>query len=247
MGGDDAGITIPSVMISRDEGDAIIAELGAGVTATMQLSGGFSGTNLPGVHHINDIKVRDAGEGASEVYIAAASTFYADANPRNWFGLEDYGTYKSSDDGTNWSKITMPTTTEGTEFEPNDIEIGIDGTIWIATTRNPYGHGGGTVLTSTDGIVFTKAWARALSGVEIGMRTQIAVSGTNAGVLYVLMTQSTGDALYMAKTSTGFVGRITFVAQPEDDDTADRVQGDFTGGQGSVSYTHLTLPTNREV
>ncbi len=245
MGGTDAGITIPSVMISRDEGNIIIAELASGVNATLDLSGAsFAGTNVPGVHHINDIKVRDAGEGVSEVYVAASSTVYADANPRNWFGIEDFGLYKSSDDGANWGKMDLGLTTEGTTFEPNDIEISVDNTIWIGTEVNPFGHGGGTVLTSTDGVTFTKAWSRVLATNEIGSRTQIAVSGTNANVIYVLMTQSTGDALYMAKTNNAFTNRITFVAQPEDDDTATRVDGDFTGGQGFYDLMLEVDPTD---
>lgn len=249
MGGDDATITIPSVMISRDEGNAIIAELGGGVNATMELSGAtFSGTNVPGVHHINDIRVRDNG-GVSEVYMAASSTVYADGNPRNWFGIEDFGLYKSIDAASAvWTKMNIGTTSGGTGYEPNDIEIAIDNSIYIGTETNPFGQGGGAVLKSTDGTTFTTGYTRISGGVEVGGRTQIAVSGTDAGKVYILMTQNTGNALWLGLESGGFGGRSPATKnQPQDVDTSARLVDDFTGGQGFYDLLLEVDPTDDTV
>ena len=78
MGGTDASITIPSVMISKESGDIIEAAISAGTVngSLNPASGNFTATLVPGVQHINDIKIKD-NNGVSEIYVAAADAVYA--------------------------------------------------------------------------------------------------------------------------------------------------------------------------
>ncbi len=243
MGGDDISITIPAVMVSRDEGNAIITELANGVNATLSSTrASFIGTNVPGVHHINDIRVRNNG-GVSEIYVAASSTFYRNGNPSSWFGIEDFGLYKSTNAGAGWMKMDLGNTIQGTGFEPNDIEFGSDNKIWIGTEANPFGQGGGTVISSTDGVTFTKNWSLQDAGTDVGRRTQIAISDSNAETIYVLTQRSSGNALFLGKTTDGFQN-ISTITQPTDADLSSRMNGDFTGGQGGYDLMLEIDPTD---
>jgi hypothetical protein len=242
-GGTDPGtLTIPTIMISKEDGQNIIAQLGSGVNATLQsTSAAALGRYLtPGIHHINDVVVRD-NAGTSEVFVAAASAFYADGSPASIFGIEDYGLYKSSDSGVSWTKIGLPLIIGGTNYSPNDIEISADNTVWLATTNNIYGAGGGTILSSSDGTSFSVA-----TTVANGVRTQIAVSGTNANKIYVLAQLSSGtNAVEILETDDAFSSQ-TSLPLPNDADT-DIDATDFTRGQAFYDLMLEVDPTNDNI
>ncbi|MGB6269723.1 MAG: PA domain-containing protein, partial [Olleya sp.] len=123
MGGTDASITIPSVMISKADGDTLEAALASG-TLTGSLnpaSGTFTGNLVPGIQFVNDIKVRN-NNGISEVYIAAGDSFYGAANATTYLTGPEFGLYKSLDNGTSWNELTLPLTTNGFKHCPNDLE-----------------------------------------------------------------------------------------------------------------------------
>ena len=183
MGGTDASITIPSVMISKESGDIIEAAISAGTVngSLNPASGNFTATLVPGVQHINDIKIKD-NNGVSEIYVAAADAVYASSNSTTTIGGLSYGLYKSVDNGSNWTELALPLTANGNKHCPNDIEIGADGTVWLSTTQSKlYRDGGGEIFSSTDGTTFTKKYT-----VTDGARTQIAVSSTDPKKIYVL-------------------------------------------------------------
>ncbi len=243
-------INIPSIMVSINDGNTIIAELSNGVNATMQLSGSpYTGSFVvPGVQHINDVIVRNNG-GSSEIYVAAGETFYGDSTPSATLGGIDYGLYKSLDNGATWTKLTLPNTPQGDAFEPNDIEIAADNKIWVGTTGNIYGNGGGTILSSPDGVTFT-----VRRTVTNGRRTQIAVSGTNSGTIYSLTQVRTVNAagtdliapfVALEKTTTEF-GRTSFMQKPNDAD-ADISADDFTRNQAFYDLTLEVDPTDDTV
>jgi len=241
MAGDDLSITIPSVMISKEEGQLIIQELGNGVNVTIESTSSPILGNFvtPGIQHINDIKVRDIGGGNSEVYVAVGESFYSDSSPTSLLGVEQYGLYKSSDVGSSWSEVILPLTSGGNKFVPNDLEIGSDNVIWVSTTNSIlYGDGGGTILSSIDGSSFSVKHI-----ISEGDRTQIAVSKTNIGVVYVLAELSTADTpLYLAKTSDSFIGFNT-LSEPNDADT-DIPDNDFTRGQAFYDLMLEVDPSN---
>ena len=112
LGGDDVTITIPSLMISKEDGALIMQQLGAGVNVTIGKSGSpFPGNFVtPGIKHINDVKVRDIGGGNSEVYVAVGQSFYSNSTPSSLLGAEQFGLYKSTDEGVTWSVVNLPLT-----------------------------------------------------------------------------------------------------------------------------------------
>ena len=241
MGGDDASITIPSVMISKNDGDLLEAAVLSGtVNASLNpATGTFTGNLVPGIQHINDIKIKD-NAGVTEIYVAAGESLYRSANAATFLGGPDMGLYKSVDDGATWTELNLPLTAAGNEHEPNDIEISADGNIWVSTTASSiYGDGGGMIFSSSDGVNFSEEFA-----VPGGIRTQIAVSMQNAGTLYVLAQISGGVS--MLKTVDGFATAPLNMALPNDADPGIPAN-DFTRGQAFYDLLWDVDPSNDQI
>ena len=243
MGGTDSTITISSVMISKADGDILETALNAGtVNGSLNLAAGtFTGNLVPGIQHINDMKIRN-NSGVSELYVAAGDTFYGTANATTYLGGPEYGLYKSVDGGANWSEVSMPLTANNRKHCPNDIEIASDNKIWVSTVESTlYNEGGGVIFSSTDGVTFTTAYT-----VPDADRTQIAVSSTTANKVYVLAETSTG--VTMRRTTTGFVPvfLVSNITPPNDADTGISA-GDFTRGQAFYDLMLEVDPTNDDI
>jgi hypothetical protein len=205
-------------MVSLDDGNAIVAQLESGVTGTLQPAPPTAGSNItPGIQHINDVIVRN-NEGVSEVFFAAADTF----SSGSILGVSEIGMYKSTD-GTNFTKLEFPETASGSAYEPNDIEIATDNSIYVSTKSNTFGAGGGTIFKSTDGITFT-----LIHTVPNGVRTEIATSKSDANTLYILAQLNT-DPVGIYKTTDSFT-TVTALALPDDVDNGIPAD-DFTRGQ----------------
>ena len=244
MGGTDSSITIPAVMISKEYGDAIESVLSSNTVngSLNPASGNFTATVVPGIQHINDIKIRNNG-GVSEIYVAAADALYGASNSTTTIGGLSYGVYKSVDGGVNWTEVSLPLTENGNKHCPNDIEIGADGKIWISTnTSNLYRDGGGEIFSSTDGTNFEKKYS-----VIDGERTQIAVSSSDPDILYVLAELSSGGVT-MRRTPDGF--KVSFLVRstklPEDADP-NISSADFTKGQADYDLMLEVDPNNDKV
>lgn len=227
MGGEDASITIPAVMISITDGDLIEAALGANTVAGSlnPSTGPFTGNLVPGIQHINDIRVRNNG-GVSEVYVAAGDGFYGDANATTYLGGPEFGLYKSIDNGTNWNEVSL--TLDGVKHCPNDIEIGADNNVWLATTNSRvFGNGGGKIFRSTDGSNFG-----LVRTIPDARRTEIAVSSSDSEKVYVLAQGTAeGTPVIMEKTNDGFLNdTATAMTLPNDADNGIDAN-DFTRGQ----------------
>ncbi|PHS10836.1 MAG: hypothetical protein COA88_00685 [Kordia sp.] len=245
MGGTDALITIPSVMISMSDGDTLVAQLGGGVNGALNpATGDYTGNLVPGAQHINDLVIRDNG-GASEVYAAVGANYYAGA----YIGGDSYGLYKSVNAGGAWTKLTLPLTANGKEYTPNDIAIAADNKVWIGTTNTTTtSEGGGKVLASTNaaGTTFEDKYT-----ITNGNRVQIVASATNAGTLYVLaavQTLNAGGTAYeapylgMVKTINSFTS-TTNMALPSDSDGGIAAD-DFTRGQSFYDLVIAVDPTD---
>jgi hypothetical protein len=240
MGGTDATITIPSVMISKADGDILESALNAGtVNGSLNVAAGtFTGNLVPGIQHINDMKIRN-NSGVSELYVAAGDSFYAAANATTYLGGPEYGLYKTINGGANWTEVSLPLTANSRKHCPNDIEIGFDNKIWLSTVESAlYSEGGGVIFSSTDGTNFTKIY-----DVPDSDRTQIAVSSTAADKVYVLAETSTG--VTMKRTTTGFVPAflVTNITPPNDVDPGISA-GDFTRGQAFYDLMLEVDPTD---
>ena len=234
-----ASITIPSIIISEQDGNTLEAAVTAGTvrgTLNPVPTGAFTGNLIPGYQHINNIKVRNNG-GTSEIYVAVGDTFYGDANQTTYLGGPAFGLYKSLDGGGTWNEVTLPLTARGNKHCPNDIVIASDNTIWISTTNSVvYGDGGGKIFSSSDGINFTLRHI-----IQGGKRTQIALSSNNVNKIYVLVEDSANGEADIYLTSNGFVS-VTKLPEPL------AIHGttatDFCRGQAFYDLTIAVDPTN---
>lgn len=241
MGGTDLTIFIPSVMISKSDGDIFEASLGSGaVNGTLNPStGSFTGNLLPGQQHINDVKIRNNG-GVSEIYVAAGDSYYGSANATTFLGGSDFGLYKSIDGGATFTEISLPLTALGNKHCPNNIEIGSDNKIWLATTNSVvFGDGGGKIFSSIDGNNFIERYT-----VSDGDRTQIAVSSQVADKVYVLAELGAGGVT-MIGTTNGFTSTST-LSLPDDADTGIDPT-DFCRGQAFYDLMLEVDPTNDQI
>lgn len=240
MGGTDTTINIPSIMISQEDGDLLEAAVLAGtVSGTLNpvVAGAFTGNLVPGQQHINDIKIRNNG-GVSEIYVAVGDTFYSAANQATYLGGPAFGLYKSTNGGSSWTLLTLPLTVDRNRSCPNDIEIGADNTIWLATTNSTvYGDGGGRIMSSTNGTNFTVKYT-----VPSGRRTQIAASATNANKIYVLCEDGANGEPNLYLTTDKFATAPTTLGEPASD--GDITATDFCRGQAFYDLVIAVDPTN---
>ena len=237
MGGDDASITIPAVMIGKTNGEAVIIELLSGAVNVTLTKGSNNATNalvVPGIQHVNDIIIRDNG-GISEVFVAAGESGYPGATV---LGGDSFGVYKSTN-GIDFVKLDIPKTTAGNEHEPNNLEIASDNSIYLSTTRSfAHGDGGGVIFKSTDGINFNLKHT-----IPNGVRTEIAVSPSTPGLVYILsQTSTSGAPVKIFKTINDF-GTTAELGLPNDADNG-IPDNDFTRGQSFYDLLIKVDPTN---
>ena len=241
MGGTDATVTIPSVMISQADGAAILAQLASG-TANITIEN--VNTNLPvgvslvpGIFHINDIVARNNG-GTTEIYAAVGEAAFGPAPGTLLGNGTEYGLYRSTDGGTNWTKINLPTTAAGNPHEPNDLEISSNNTIWLSTAQSAsFGDGGGIIFSSSDGNTFTQQRA-----IPNATRTEMAISATDPNKIYVLASE---NPVTIMRTLDGFA-TVATLALPDDADNG-ILPNDFTRNQSFYNLMLEVDPTNDEI
>jgi len=231
MGGTDASITIPSVMISKKDGEAILNALNNNTTINVTVTDNHTDVAyayvVPGITHINDIIARN-NEGTTEIYATAGDSYYADAHPLTILSQGYQGVYKSVDNGVTWQQVTMPLDPNGHLFTPNDLEIGADNKIWLTTTRSILnGAEKGAILSSMDGNSFS-----VVTPVDNIGRMELAVSESNPGKMYLLAVQynATNANPVILKTTDGFAtaANRSLVNNPVDGDLGG---SEFTNGQ----------------
>ncbi|CAM1369581.1 conserved hypothetical protein [Tenacibaculum sediminilitoris] len=217
-------VTIPSLMINQDIGDTIIDKLSStsvNGTLTKLNDEATNSTIVPGIQHINDIVIRN-NAGVSEVYVAVGEAGYTGGVS---LGGDSLGVYKSID-GTNFTKINLPKTSGGNPYEPNNLEVASDNSIYLSTSSSyTFSDGGGAIFKSTDGNDFN-----LVHSIVNGSRTEIAVSPTNAETVYVLAEINDSDTpVKILKTTNSFT-TVNEMALPNDADTGTDAN-DFTRGQ----------------
>jgi len=229
MGGTDATITIPSVMISKADGAAILTALQNSTAINVNIVNNHldisMGYMVPGITHINDIVARN-NNGVTEIYASAGDSYYSDASAFTVLGHGYQGVYKSTDNGATWQQVTIPLDPDGKTFTPFDLEIAADNKIWLTTTRSTInGTANGAILSSTDGNSFNVV----LPATNVG-RMELAASKTDPNKLYALIVQYSGSSASVLglKTTDGFSSDISMFNNPSD---GDLYGSDFTNGQ----------------
>ena len=240
LGGTDATITIPTLSISQSNGNTLeTALLSGNVNVTLSPpTNVLTGNIVPGIQNINDIKIRN-NAGVSEIYASVSDGAQYGAS----LGGNEYGLYKSSDSGSSWTQITLPLTTTGRKYCPNEIEIGANNKIWLATTESKaYRNGGGTLFSSIDGVNFVKKYE-----IPNGKRTQIAVSKITPDLVYVLaeldIAAVPATPVTILKTTDGFAN-VSTVGLPAGSSTD---ANDFTRGQAFYDLVLELDPSNEQI
>lgn len=243
--------TIPTISISKEDGDLLMANL-TNLTGTIQPTqpGEFNGNIVSGVQHINDIVIKNNG-GVSDIYIALGDGLYSNSRNNTLFSPTTYGLYKSSNGGTSWTKLTLPVSDSGNETCPNDIEIGIDGKIWVSSLESwTFGDGGGRVFLSTDnGSTF--ALKHTVTGNGGGSRVEIEASNTNANRVYILsqLNQATSTAAVEVKlevTNDAFASAPSVLTLPVGNEARETTYG-FTGAQAFYDLMIESDPSNDQI
>jgi hypothetical protein len=249
MAGDGSGALIPSVMISKEDGDLLIANL-TNLTGTLKPStpGEFSGVEVQGVQVINDVAIKNNG-GNSEIFVAVGDGYYGGIGTATYFSPTTYGVYKSTNGGSTWTKLNLPLTGSNNQTCPNDIEIGIDGRIWVSSTDSwTYGDGGGKVFGSSNGGT-TFNLVHSVTGNGGGSRVQIEASGTNPNKLYILSELSQAVPatptieVKLEMTTNAFGSVSTLTLPPATGETRLTTYG-FTGQQAFYDLVLESDPTN---
>jgi len=192
--------------------------------------------------YINDIKAW-TNKGTTEVFIAVAGAYDGSSD---FPGANITGLYKSIDNGATWSKLILPpipNTSIGDPssfYEPNDIEIAIYNSIWIGSDDNIFGNGGGTILKSTNGDIFSIQHT-----ISNAARTEIALSALDNDKLYVLAEGNSATPIIMQKTEDAFA-TIVEMTLPNDADNG-IPSNDFTRGQAGYDLVLELDPTNDDI
>jgi chitodextrinase len=208
----------------------------------------YSATNLflSGIFYVNDVIAWNNG-GTTEIYVGVGAFVYGDAsNPSNWLGLQTAGIYRSTNGGTNWSRIEQSNmshvqNSETYYYIPNDFEIGADNKLWMGTIGNAFGQGGGRVYSTTNGTTWTEAGASPLTDSD---RVELEPSATNANKLYAL-TEGNTSPVHIYETTNGFAS-ISTKALPNDADPG-IPSNDFCRGQAFYDLVIEADPSNDNI
>ncbi len=244
MGGTDNTITIPSVMISKADGEAILDALNNSTTVNATITNNNTaisvGYLVPGITHINDIVARN-NNGTTEIYATAGDSYYGDASSFTVLGEGYQGLYKSTDNGATWQQVTLPTAPDGSVLTPFDLEIAADNKIWLTTTRNTINGGdNGAIISSDDGNNFSVV----LPLTNVG-RMELTASKSTPDKLYIIILQYSGNGYNLSgiKTTDGFVSSLNVFNLPSDGDFSG---SDFTNGQAYYDLYIETDPNDDE-
>ena len=242
MGGTDGAenIKIPSVMISATYSNQLKNALNQGkVTVSMALEylANEGRTVSPGIFYINDVVVRD-NDGNSEVIIAAGvSTHRDDGN--HLFGVDDYGIWKSTDKGVSWDKIPFQIDGGVYSYQPMDLEIAPDNKLWVSTTRNHKGSGGGSILVANSDIsAFELKHTILYNEADQARRTELEIASN--GDIYALASE---NPVTIVKSTNEFASQPVALTLPDDDDTNIDAD-DFTRGQSFYDLLIDSDPKN---
>lgn len=189
---------------------------------------------VPGHYFVEDIKAWNHN-GKTEIFATICNTF--SLKVRAFYGEPNqYGLYKSKDNGNTWQKINIPPNDKQQNFQFTDIEIGADNSIWVGTGKNYFGSFGGAIFKSTDGENFKK-----INTIPNLNRMEIENSATNPDKFYVL-AENSDKMPVLFKTKDGF-RTYQKVNLPKDSELQGK-QDSFAGHQAFYNLVVEADPNN---
>lgn len=200
--------------------------------------GGDSGQDISGIFFITDIVAWNNPNGGgvgiptTEIFMGIGTNdYYESSNPIDYLGPQNSGLYRSTDDGSNWSRIENSdlklSASSSNYLIPNDFEISADNTLWMGSIRTPgTSNGGGKIFNSVDG----ENWnIKAI--LPESDRIELALSTTNEDKIYALTEGTGSDGVHIFVTTDAFLSDpVTKLGKPIDADNGISAT-DFTRGQ----------------
>jgi hypothetical protein len=163
--------------------------------------------------------------GTTELYAAFPSGRYVEAgSPNNFLGGDSRGLYKSVDDGDTWTRFDIQFS-NGDYKNPNDIELDANNNIWLTTTSNEFGQGGGDIWKSTDGNTFN-----LIRSFGASRRTELEPHPTNPNLFWVVCNISNQADIFMTTDAFATTTNLSLVNEPNDVDNGIPAT-DYTRGQ----------------
>ncbi|MGY5352389.1 T9SS type A sorting domain-containing protein [Wenyingzhuangia sp. IMCC45533] len=159
--------------------------------------------------------------GSTEVFYSLGAKFDIDA-----VGFAQIGWWKFENLSPNRISFSND---NGTPKVFSDLEIAQDNSIWVGVRTNIFGHGGGKIYRSTNGISFEEKYS-----FNNANRVELTVSKQNPNVVYALASTNNSQSVELVKTTDG--NTFISIARPNDVDL-DIPANDFARGQGFYNLT----------
>jgi photosystem II stability/assembly factor-like uncharacterized protein len=175
------------------------------------------------VYFLNQIIAWNNG-GSTELFLAIDGAYDYD-----FVGYSFSGWWQQT--SADFSRV-VHNTPENSPYVYSDIEIAPDNSMWFATKNNVYGHGGGKIFRSTNGVDFTEKYS-----FTNGDRVELSVSKQNSNTVYAvaeIFNKNLGEdnnvkkGVQLVKTLDGL--DFIEISKPNDVDQ-DITPEDFTRGQ----------------
>ena len=221
----------------------IFGSTSGAVTSTFDT--GYNIYEVEGYFYVNDLVIWDHDENpATDEYLFAALGYSSHSKMADtYLDFYEYGLYRSTDGGTNWSKINVLNSGTNQNEHINDMDVQVvSNRLWLSTTSSNF-NDGGNFYYSDDGSTFTRAtptWDNTPVGIA---RTEIAPSATDTDTHYIIA--SVGNKANLYKTVDNFA-TITTLNEPQDDEVG-MPADDFTRGQSFYDLEIEVDPTNDDI
>ena len=222
----------------------------SGLSTTTFVSGG-SYYEVEGYFYVNDLEIWDHDNNPStQEHLYAALGFSNHKKMSDtYLDLFDFGLYRSTDGGTNWTLVAQNhhiNTSVPEHF--NDIDVQkVSNRLWLATT-NSYGNtdGGNFYYIEPDGSsTLTRASPTWTNTPSLVTRTEIAPSATNTDTHYILLSSGNPSQANLYKTTDNFV-TIAPITEPNDADSS-ILSTDFTRNQSFYDLEIEVDPFNDDI
>ena len=221
----------------------IFGSTSGAVTSTFDT--GYNIYEVEGYFYVNDLVIWDHDENpATDEYLFAALGYSSHSKMADtYLDFYEYGLYRSTDGGTNWSKINVLNSVTNQNEHINDMDVQVvSNRLWLSTTSSNF-NDGGNFYYSDDGSTFTRAtptWDNTPAGIA---RTEIAPSATDTDTHYIIA--NVGNKANLYKTVDNFA-TITTLNEPQDDEVG-MPADDFTRGQSYYDLEIEVDPTNDDI